>query len=615
VAAPILTRTDEALEVDLSPCQGSEFADAKLRVQSITGRRFDWDRKVWKLPPEPLVAEEVLDRLRPQADPEIIEWVQGARVEQAAEIASVLPEDAELQIPWAMKRADWQPHEIRVADQIVPFEGLMKHQRPVVDLAARVRRLLIADDMGLGKTGAALSAIEEFAIRQGHDAPTGPKLVICPNSVKGTWEREIRLWLPPSAQYTVVNASSASARHKQLAQGIERNDYIIVNWEQIRARREKVKTRTGGTKTQWRMKEPLFASTRWYAVIADEIHRAKNYKSQQARGLHRIQNVEGLMLGLSGTPIMNSPDELWSLLHWLWPKEYTSYWRFFNSYVQYYESERHRGKVITGVRNPDALRFELKDRIVRRTQDILDLPGKLRVSVPIELSKGQRKLYTEAENQLWVEVEQAAARGEFSPHEAEKVRNVLEGKASIIELPNGAQRTLRLRQIIETPANLGGEDDSGVLDACVDRIMDSRPEQWVVFCQFKPTVEALRARLEAKGINVAPYSGDVSPKDRKEIEERFQAGEIDVVVGTIDSLYQGITLTAGSKQFWVSRSWVPDINEQGEDRQHRIGQQNKVTILIAEPQDTVAVDKVKPTNQRKEKIVRAVLPKSEIEER
>jgi hypothetical protein len=73
---------------------------------------------------------------------------------------------------------------------------------------------------------------------------------------------------------------------------------------------------------------------------------------------------------------MNTPDELWSILHWLFPDEYTSYWDFYETYVDY--TEGYFGKVITGVRNPDALRFELHERLVRRTKDqVLDLPTRL----------------------------------------------------------------------------------------------------------------------------------------------------------------------------------------------------------------------------------------------
>jgi SNF2 family DNA or RNA helicase len=495
----------------------------------------------------------------------------------------------------------------------------MKHQRPVVEMAARARKVIMGDDMGLGKCAQSISAVEESRLWRSADLHLprsvidGPKLVICPNSVKGTWRRELGFWTFEDDPFQIVDATTAPARRNQLERAIADNMWCVVNWEQIRAKKEEVRLRNGGKKKVMTMKEPLFEQTSWFAVIADEIHRAKSRGSQQRQGLRRCRADNGLMFGLTGTPIQNSPDELWPILEWMWPGEYTSFWRFYDQYVEFYETGgRYGGRVITGVKNPDALRFELKDRLVRRTQDILDLPGKHRIAVPIDLSPEQRRLYKEAEDHMWFEVEKDLAAGKIVGADAKHVRDVLDGNATAYRLPNGATRTLRLPQIIETPSCLGGKDDSATLDAAVDKVMDSRPEPWVIFCEFKATVEALVTRLTNKGLVAEPYMGGQA--NRPELEERFQAGQIDVLVGTIKAMKEGITLTAGNYQWWVSRDWVPAVNEQGEDRQHRIGQKSKVTIMIAEPQNTVATGKVKPTNKRKERIVRAVIPKVEIEE-
>jgi SNF2 family DNA or RNA helicase len=496
----------------------------------------------------------------------------------------------------------------------------------VVDIAARVRKLIIADDMGLGKTGAAISAVQEWRLRNPledgtGDLPEGPKLVVAPNSVKGTWRRELGLWLGKDEPFQIVDGNTPKARHDQLESAIAADGWCIVNWEQLRVKKQKVEIRRRngaiGAKTIEVMKEPLFESTPWLAVIADEAHRAKNRKAQTTRGLWRTRADSGLMFAMTGTPLMNSPAELWAILHWLWPKEYTSYWRFDSQYVDSYEAFMggRKVQVITGVRNPDALRFELKDRLVRRTQGmVLDLPGKVRIPVPIELGPKQRKLYAEAESQMWLKVQQEVEQGDKDAEAFAKA--VLEG-VNVYQIPNGAARTVRLRMILESPALLGGEDDSAVLDACVDRVVDSQPiggrEQWVVFTEFADTPDLLAKRFEAKGLVAKTYTGRISTDVRAKLEEQFQRGEIDVLIGTIKSMYQGITLTASNKQFWVSRDWVPDINEQGEDRQNRIGQSDRVFVFIAQPEDTVATSKIEPLNRLKERIVRAVVPKDNID--
>jgi hypothetical protein len=107
---------------------------------------------------------------------------------------------------------------------------------------------------------------------------------------------------------------------------------------------------------------------------------------------------------------MNSPDELWSPLHWLFPKEYTSYWRFYETYVDY--TEGYFGKVITGVRNPDALRFELQGRLYPAHQgQVLDLPEKQRIIVPVSWAAPRSASSTPRRSTL-LEVEKAVQEGD-----------------------------------------------------------------------------------------------------------------------------------------------------------------------------------------------------------
>lgn len=659
-----VTRNEDVIEVSFAGYRGPDFMDLVAKVKSLPGRRYDPDRKVWQIPgDDPDAAWRLVHMIQPEVEPALDEWIKTSRIKTEETMTTPLPDDAELEIPWATRRASWQPEYIEVAGSREPFNGLMKHQRPAVDIAAEKRKLLLCDDMGGGKTAVAVSSIAESQLRD-HVIPAGPKLIICPNSVKGTWQREIPMWLGEDQPFQVIDSTSIKTRHNQLVGAILNNAWVIVNWEQIRAKNEKVEIlrkggRTTSKKVEW-MKQPLFefpwlakldiahdeidyvsvherlntpldkpigvdpGFLSWEAVVADEIHRAKNRKSQQAKGLWRCRADDGLMLGLSGTPLMNDPSELWSILRWLWPHDYherganfspgaRAYWSFFEEYVEY--DEGYFGKVITGVRNPDALRFELQGRLVRRTRRMMRLgtKGVRRIPVPLKLNSKQGKLYKEAEKAMWLEVEQAVKEGDEGAIRFAAAAS--EGNVTkMMRLPNGAARTVRLRQIMETPANLGGEDDSAVLDACVELVMDSRPNQWIVFTEFKPTTECLAERMRKQKLIAETYHGDKTPQERKELEDRYQRGEIDVLIGTMKAMREGVTLTAGFNQFWVSRDWVPDNNEQGESRQDRIGQTKQVLAWIAQPEDTVAVSKVEPINRLKEAIVRTVLPKDEIEE-
>ena len=579
-----LTKNGDTLELSLANCRGTEFADTLAKIKEVAGRKYDGDRKLWLAPADGTTAEQIMSMIRPDASPELHAWIKEQRVAETAELTTPLPDDAELEIP--------------LGEKLYPF------QRAFVDHAVERLRLVLADDMGLGKTVQALGTIAEYMARDDVD---GPKLIVAPNSVKGAWRREIFKWLGPGQDVYVIEGTPEK-REAMIREAIQVDGWVIVNWEQLRVERKRLKTRNGGERTVTQMKQPLFETTPWLAVIADEAHRAKNRKASQSKGLHRVS--ANLMIAATGTPILNAPDELWSLLKWMWPEEYTSYWRFYDQYVEYHES--YYGKVITGVKNPDALRFELRDRLVRRTKDqVLDLPEKIRVTIPVELSKEQRALYTKAEKDMWLAVVKEAEEGSPTAKAMLKAGQSSD-VTTMYRIPNGAARMVRQRQILESPALLEGKDDSAKLDACVERILDAVEHQHVVFCEFVGTTAILAERLRSKGLEVATYTGSVKPHERTAIEDAFQDGEYSVIVGTIAAMKEGITLTAADVEHFISRSWVPATNEQAEDRCHRVGQDRPVVINIYEAENTVDTLKVAPTNDLKDRIVRAVLPKDNV---
>jgi SNF2 family DNA or RNA helicase len=642
----VLTRNDDALELDISACRGSDFQDAKEKIKEVTGRRFDFERKVWIAPATAQNADRILKTIRPQADEALLQWVRASMTQSEESLTAPLPDDAkELKVPWAYERCEWQPETVN--DE--PFNGLLDYQRAAVEAMAERSRAVLADDMGLGKTLEAISAVEEWRLRH-PDVEDGPKLVVCPSSVKGSWKRELERWLPPGTEVAVIagsysprkatasdhialghttdaqgnmplKLSSAEVRRLELMRAIERNAWVVVNWEQLRIEKFKAKTRNGGTKTVTQMRETLFEETEWLAVIADEVHRAKNKDAKQSRGLWRVAGR--VMYGLTGTPLMNSPDELWSILRWLWPEQYhelgarvnaQAYWAFYEDFVDYYEDFRKR-KVITGVKNADALRFILKDKLIRRTAAILGLKGRKRFYFDVELTPKQQKLYNEAEKAMWLAVEKDIAAGNKDALEFARAAVENGSVANLIRIPNGASRLVRLQQILENCALIGGDDESALMDDFEERYEDSRPSQWVVFCKYKESCTLLADRLRRKyDANVAVYTGDAKPTARTQMEDDFQRGDLDVVVGTIDAMKEGITLTSGHLMYFLTRSFVPDINEQCEAREDRLGQQELVRVYIPQPSNTVSADKVEPINQLKSTIVRTVLPKDHIEE-
>lgn len=658
---PVLTKKDDELHLDLSNCRGYEFEDARAKIKEIAGRTFDWDTKTWIVEATPANADRVLKTVRPTADPDLMAWLREQMTVAEEALTTPLPDDADLLLPWATKRMPWQPEIVN--DE--PFNGLLPYQRAGVEaLVAGDARTLLGDDMGLGKTIEAIAAVEEYRLQvelEMGTLPDGPKLIIAPASVKGSWKRELERWLD-NPDVVVVKGSYSTrkatleenlrlghvkdkdgsypskltadeVRRLVVIDGIERNAWVVVNWEQLRIVKVKKKLRNGGTRTVKQMKEPLFEDTEWLAVVADEIHRAKNKDALQTRGLWRVKAgfktahgtvLAGVQLGATGTPIMNSPDELWAPLAWLWPEQFNErgeaastgavpYWSFYNDYVDYWE-DHYGKKVITGVKNPDALRFTLRGKLVRRTAAILGLLGRKRFFYGLDLNPKQQKLYDEAEKAMWLAVEKDIAAGNKDAIDFARAAIQSGSVANLIRIPNGAARLVRLQQVLENPALIGGDDDSAIMDDFEQKFEDSRPHPWVYFFKYKESCNFMAERLRKQGANVAVYNGDVDPAVRTKIEDKFQRGELDAICGTLDAMREGITLTRAHLMAFGTRAFVPAWNEQAEMRCDRLGQQELVRVYIPQPEDTVATDKVDVINRLKESIVRTVVPQQEIEE-
>lgn len=621
-----LTKRDDSLVLDLSTARGAEFKEALEKIRQVPGRRYDPETKMWSVEATATNADRILHSIQPTASDDLRDWVRRERTRATVELTTPMPADAEIKHP--------------LGSTLYPY------QRAFVDLAVRKRKIVNADDMGLGKTLQALAVVAEYQQRNATSdgdtvqRPDGPKLIVCPNSVKGVWAREIVKWLGSETPHQIIDGSTLESRHKQLLTAIQENAYCIVNYEQLRVKTVKYEvTHKNGRTTKRKLevlKEPLFElpflaaanvslddleprvimrartskhRTNWLALIGDEVHRAKNRRALQTKGLHRTQGT--LMLGQTGTPLMNTPDELWSILHWLWPEQYTSFHNFYETYVEY--TEGYFGKIITGVRNPDALRYELKERLVRRTKKevLKDLPDKTRVTVPVTLTPSERKFYDEVLAQVWVDLKGAAEGNDVLAQAMNK--GDLSG---LLKIPNGAARLVRLQQVLEHPANIAPErptEESAKLNAIQEIVLDSGKPQ-VVFFKFKNTVSIFAERLRAAGKTVGVYTGDTDPSARTRLEDEFQRGEIDCMVGTLDAMREGITLTAASECHFGTLSWTPAWNEQAEDRLHRNGQKDSVTIYRYEVQNTIDDGKVVPANRTKEAIVSTVLKKDDIKE-
>jgi SNF2 family DNA or RNA helicase len=439
----------------------------------------------------------------------------------------------------------------------------------------RYPHALIGDEMGLGKTVEAIALDRMRRMQLGK--PKAKSLIIAPLSVVDVWKRHYG-WMLPNMRVTAYDsqgkqpAQARAAFLDDIANAV--SDIYIVHWDALRLM-------------------PELAKRQWFSVIADEAHRAKNRKAQQTRALKKLPAV--FKVACTGTPAETRPDDLWSILNWLYPKEFSSYWRFYKSYVLR-DTTPQGYKVVTGVRNVDILQKEIKPFYIRRLkQDVLkDLPDKQYTTINVQLPPQQRKMYEQMKKDMlaWV--------GE---HESEP----LAAPAVIAKLMRLQQFAISSIDVVPGFKMVGDEkiptrivkmvDPSAKLDAVMQIIEDNPDESFVVFSQFKQVINLLGRRLDTKKIRVGLYTGDTDKSDRDRIVQQFQEGELRVFAGTIRAGGEGITLTKASTVIFIDRDWSPSKNRQAEDRVHRVGQKNAVQIIDIVATNTVDAGRHQKINQ------------------
>lgn len=486
---------------------------------------------------------------------------------------------------------------------------LFDFQQEEVERLYKLKSRLLAWEMGTGKTYGGIAfdienrgySIEQSLKQNGNEGAPRKTLVVCPKSVLDVWDQHTMELT--DLDVTVIDTKNRDEFIKEVKDP-RRGGYFILHWEALRL-------------------IPELREITFFHIIADECHRAKNRKAQQTIALKKIKTL--YKTALSGTPADNKPLDFWSILNWLWPKVYKSYWAFYKAYIVDEMSWEGYRKII-GVQNVDHLLKMISPWYSRKLkEDVLkDLPEKYRSTLWVDLHPKQRTAYNSMVKSMvaWVdqhsdEIErqdpiiaqavisqlvrlQQFAVGYVIPEMDDNGQQKYKWK-----WPKGTPKEDKLR-FASSPEDGGAKkqlqflmtDPSSKLDALMDIIEDNEGESLVVFTQFKSVIKLLGERLDKKGITHGLYTGDTSQQERKEIIDGFQAGEIQIFAGTIAAGGVGITLTKASTVVFLDKAWSPSWNQQAEDRLHRIGQKNAVHVIEMMAKDTVDIGRKEMIDQK-----------------
>lgn len=438
---------------------------------------------------------------------------------------------------------------------------------------------------GTGKTAPTIARIcNEAAQKQFASGEPYLAIVVCPKAVRLNWQLEIERFATQKIRVTRIDGTDLQCIKllvKATAPGDHAASVVIIGFDKLR---------TIG---------PAIPLIRWDLMVVDEGHNACNVKTHRFKNLCKLRDNSDQVLVLTGTPVRNSPIDLFALLEIMrrGGSGFSSY-KNFNKFFRGFKSTESGIEAILGFKNIPILKERLARMsfIVTKEEALPDLPAKVYDVIECELSEEQRDVYNKVTTQLAAEIESDLDRAENG-----------EPQTRVLIANNILTRMLKLAQITAGFINFGEiRDETGeiVQQAHTDRF-DPNPklemlvemlkeresgEKSLIWSTFKEPIRTIRARLELEGIQCVTYYGETDDDDRAEAVRRFNEDDnCTVFIGNQRSGGVGLNLvghpigvkdyhTWCAEEWFFAQGWSWADREQAEDRAHRHGAYGTVRI-------------------------------------
>lgn len=385
---------------------------------------------------------------------------------------------------------------------------------------------LLADEMGLGKTVQVLALFSLLTMQR-------PSLVVVPTSLLFNWQREIEKFLPGLEVY-----SHQGKQRLQEIDALQKKPIIIVSYAMLR------------------IDSDLLEQIDYQAIVLDEGQTIKNPDSKIAACCCRLRS--DFRLVITGTPIENRIEDLWSIFHFLQP-DLLGEKRAFQAEAQMAQM---------GVQYLERIKRKVRPFILRRKKEqvALQLPPKLEQTVYVEMTQSEREIY-----EKWLQSTKQGLLKKISLDGASAHR------MEILEA------ILRLRQICAHPwlVEERKEEETAALSGKFDRVIADLEEvvlekgKVLVYSQFTKMLKLLEGEVRQKGWKYVYLDG--STKDRETIVRQFQDDpETQIFLISLKAGGVGLNLTAADYVFLYDPWWNDAVEKQAIDRAHRLGKQGTV---------------------------------------
>lgn len=553
--------------------------------------------------------------------PELWTWASEARAKEAQMSDLGKQGDAEL---------------LRVATAAPRLAQAMEartYQRVGARFIADGNHVLIADQPGLGKTLETLAGLVEMDSRT--------NLIFAPKTaLRSVWEREIKRWLPNAAVFVATGTKSARQKaikdfwESHYAEGHEdQMSFLVCNTEMVRIKTfyECPKDDCDGKDEMCSVVEdhtstdvpafPELFETIWESLVCDESHLALlGRKTQTRKGFVKLYAMN--KIAISGTPYRGKLEKFWGVLNWLNPEVFTSYWNWAKSYFEV-SKNAFNGYEIGNLlpHRQEAYDQMLSRYVLRRTKQEVapELPAKQYAGTPLDLDNPESTVG------VWLEMDAAQARI-YAEMAREALAHIDGGDltangilAELIRLKQFSSCSWRFEEVKVTKRE--GHNLLDFLDEYIDTSeyergtfesieykpipqLPSNKFDWllefveqrkdtgakvVIASQYTAIINLFAKELEAKGHRSYLLTGETKDSKRAEIIAQFQDPSDPVQIFFINTMAGGVavTLDTADELVFLDETYIPDDQEQVEDRIHRVSRMHNVTIYYLRSLGTV----------------------------
>lgn len=386
-------------------------------------------------------------------------------------------------------------------------------------------------------------------------------IVICPSSLVYNWKKEFEQWYPECMVFAVNGTPKQRENIYNAYMSRKNNPCVLII-----------------SKDTWKsdINKYEIGSYEFDVAIVDEAHFLRNYKSKQSEAIFNLKATT--KYALTGTPAVKHAVDVYGLLHFINPKAFPSYWQFADRYFHIIEDMW--GKSIGDAK--EQREEELKtimaiNSVQRKRKEVMKwLPEATHQTIPVVMDKKQQKLYDQMLDKF--------------------VATMGEGEDMIaLDTPNVLTQLMRLRQLCLDPRTIKLEngqvfDVVGAKTTALLEFAEDNTDPFVVMTTFSSYFKIIKPELEKLGKRVEIIDGSTPKKQKMETAEKFQKGQIDILLCNIIAAGTGFTLDRADTIVFLDKDFNPANNEQAQDRivpttKERYHPINIISFVVADSVD------------------------------